>query len=258
MKSESIYIDRSKKVPVLKLNRPNKRNALNLEMWEAFISHLEYASKDESINVLVISGEDSNFSAGADIGEMKQVFLDQEIPSKIASVTRLAQKKLYEFCKPTIAMIRGSCVGGGCGIALCCDFRFGDETIKMGITPGNIGLVYSLADTKRLVQAVGISCAKDILFTGRLLESDECKETGLIDRVFPQNKLEENVFDYVDKISKTSTYSQRSNKKILNLISNGIYDDNEETREMFLRAFEGGDFKKGLDSFLKGKKPDFS
>ena len=258
MKSEAIYIDRSKRVPVLKLNRPSKRNALNIEMWKSFITLLDDAYNDPSINVLVIKGEGDHFCAGADIEEMKNIFSDRKISSELASVTYEAQKKLHEFKKPTIAMISGSCVGGGCGIALCCDFRFADETIKIGITPGKIGLVYSLSDTKRLVDAVGFAKSKDILFTGRLIGHKESKEMGLVDNIFKRDKLEDYVFNYVDMISQTSKHSLISNKEILGMIKKGMNDDNEKTRKMFINAFYGDDFRKGVEAFLEGKKPNFS
>jgi len=257
MTDTNIYIDRSRPIPVLKLNRPEKRNALNLEMWESLISILDEVSKDSSIPVLVISGEGSSFCSGADISEMEKVFSDNKIAKKIANITYEAQKKLYEFNKPTIAMIRGSCVGGGCGIALCCDFRYGDHSIKMGITPGKIGLVYSLSDSRRLVQAVGLSKARDILYTGRLMGSEECINMGMVDKVFSRDELEKKVFTYVDNISATSQFSLKSNKKILNMISNGHHDDNAETREMFIKAFSEDDFKEGVDAFLNGRKPNF-
>ena len=257
MADNKIYIDRSNNIPVLMLNRPSKRNALNLEMWQSLISTLEEVNEDPSIQILVISGEGNTFCSGADISEMKEVFSDKEIATRIANITYEAQKKLYELTKPTIAMIRGSCVGGGCGLALCCDFRFGDNTIKMGITPGKIGLVYSLADTKRLIHAVGVTKAKDILFTGRLLDSEECMQIGLVDKVVTKDLLDKTVFNYAESIIGTSKFSLKSNKKIINMVSGGHYDDNAETRRMFIEAFSENDFKEGIDAFLSGRKPNF-
>jgi len=176
MSDNAIILERKDSHATLRLNRPDKRNALTLGMWRRMIALLKEAEDDPSIRVLVVAGAGNTFAAGADIEEMKAVFGDPATASAIAEITYDAQEALHRFPKPTLAMIRGACVGGGCGIALCCDLRFADRSAKLGITPGKLGLVYSLADTKRLVEAVGPAVAKDILYTGRIVEAVEAKD----------------------------------------------------------------------------------
>ena len=257
MTDDAITLDRKESHAVLRLNRPDKRNALNLAMWRRMIELLAEAETDPDISVLVVTGEEKAFAAGADIEEMKAVFEDATIAATIAEETYAAQNALHRFPKPTIAMIRGACVGGGCGIALCCDLRFADNTAKLGITPGKLGLVYSLADTKRLVDAVGPSTAKDILYTGRIVDAEEAITLGLIDRLIDADGLEDEVSAFVNSICSTSQFSARSTKQIVQMILDGHTDDTPDTRQLFIDAFSGEDFKEGFSAFTEKRKPEF-
>ena len=257
MSDENIMLEKNGVVAVLCLNRPDKRNALNLDMWRRMIDLLKDAEADDAVRVLIVTGVGKAFAAGADIDEMKAVFDDPDIANNIAEVTYEAQKALHRFPKPTIAMIRGPCIGGGCGIALCCDLRFADESAKLGITPGKLGLAYSLADTKRLVDVVGPATAKDILYTGRIIEAGEAQALGLLDRVIDAVKLEDEAHAFADKICSASQFSAQSTKKIVQLILDGAQDDTAETRKLFVDAFSGNDFKEGFSAFTEKRKPEF-
>lgn len=258
MSDDAIYLDRSGPHAVLRLNRPDKRNALNLGMWQRMIELLEEAEADPSIRLLIVTGEGKAFAAGADITEMQAVFEDPAMAETIAEVTYQSQKALHRFPKPTIAMIRGACVGGGCGIALCCDMRFADTSAKLGITPGKLGLIYSLADTKRLVEAVGASSAKDILYTGRIIPADEAKDLGLVDRLYAEDELEAQVQAFADEVCAASQFSAQSTKHIIHMIQDGAADDTPDTRALFVDAFSGADFNEGFTAFGEKRKPDFN
>ncbi len=258
MPDDAIYLDKTGPHAVLRLNRPDKRNALNLSMWQRMIELLAEAESDPAIRLLIVAGEGPSFAAGADIDEMKAVFDDPKTADTIAEVTYEAQKALHRFPKPTIAMIRGACVGGGCGIALCCDLRFADHSAKMGITPGKLGLVYSLADTKRLVDAVGASTAKDILYTGRIVGAEEAQTLGLLDRLVENDGLETDVLAYADHICAASQFSAEATKKITHMILDGAEDDTPETRALFVDAFSGDDFREGFEAFTSKRTPNFN
>ncbi len=258
MSGDAIYLDKSGPHAVLRLNRPEKRNALNLDMWRRMIDLLAEAEADPDVRLLIVAGEGRAFAAGADIDEMKAVFESPETATTIAEVTYESQKALHRFPKPTIAMIRGACVGGGCGIALCCDLRFADSSAKIGITPGKLGLIYSLADTKRLVDAVGASTAKDILYTGRIIGADEAHKLGLLDRLVEEGELESEVQTFADQICAASQFSAESTKKIAHMILDGVGDDTSDTRDLFVDAFSGEDFREGFEAFTEKRTPDFS
>ena len=258
MSENSIILERKGPSATLRLNRPGKRNALTLGMWRQMIALLKEVKDDPSVSMLTVAGTGNAFAAGADIEEMKAVFEDPAAASAIAETTYEAQQALHRFPKPTLAVIRGACVGGGCGIALCCDLRFADRSAKLGITPGKLGLVYSLADTKRLVDAVGPSIAKDILYTGRIIEATEAKDLGLIDRLVNANHLDEVAEDFVSQVCQASQFSAQSTKQIMGMIFDGLSEDTEKTRDMFVEAFAGEDFNEGFSAFMEKRKPKFS
>lgn len=257
MSKPAVYLDREGAVGTIHLNRPDKRNALSMAMWQALMDAVEQADADPLIKVIVVTGEGQAFAAGADIDEFKQTFTDPKAAEAVADITYRSQKRLHRNAKPTIAKIRGACVGGGCGLALCCDLRFADSTAKLGITPGKLGLIYTLADTKRLVDAVGPSKAKDILYTGRILGAEEALKIGLIDRLVAPEALDQAVADYAAEIAAASQFSARGTKQIIQMILDGVEDDTAATRQLFVDAFKGADFKEGFTAFGEKRKPKF-
>ena len=257
MPDDAIFLDRTGRHAVLRLNRPDKRNALTLAMWQRMIELLAEAEADSTIRLLIVTGQGHAFAAGADIEEMQAVFDDPAMAKTIAEVTYQAQKALHRFPKPTIAAIQGACVGGGCGIALCCDLRFADTSAKIGITPGKLGLIYSLADTKRLVDVVGLATAKDILYTGRIVTAEEAKHLRLIDRLVAEDVLNDEVLAYADQICAASQFSAESTKRIVHMILDGTADDTSATRDLFIDAFAGDDFREGFAALTEKRTPDF-
>lgn len=257
MSNDSIFMDRNGSVATIHLNRPAKRNALNLDMWRGLQAAVEAADQDPVVKLIVVTGEGGAFAAGADIEEFGKTFTDPDAAATAAQVTYQAQKRLYRAIKPTIAKISGACVGGGCGIALCCDMRFADTTARFGITPAKLGLFYTLSDTKRLVDAVGPSRAKDILYTGRILDASEALTIGLIDRLLAPEQLESAVADYAAEVCAASQFSVRSTKRVVQDILDGQADDGPENLKKFADAFSGEDFKEGHTAFIKKRKPKF-
>ncbi len=258
MSKPAVYLDQDEAVGTIHLNRPDKRNALSMAMWQQLLEAVEKADANPSIKVIVVTGEGQAFAAGADIDEFGQIFTNAKAGEALADITYRAQKRLHRNSKPTIAKIRGACVGGGCGVALCCDVRFADTSAKLGITPGKLGLIYTLADTKRVIDAVGPAKAKDILYTGRILGADEALSIGLIDRVVAPAELDKAVADYAAEICAASQFSARGTKSIVQQILDGAPDDTPATRKLFVDAFAGPDFKEGFTAFTVKRKPKFT
>jgi enoyl-CoA hydratase/carnithine racemase len=255
--SETVYARRDGPIATLTLNRPAKRNALTLDMWRRLLTLVEEADRDTAVKVVIVTGEGDTFAAGADIEEFERSFSDRTVAEQVAEITYQAQKRLARNLKPTIAKVRGACVGGGCGIALCCDLRFADNTAKFAVTPAKLGLVYSLSDTKRLVDTVGAPRAKDILFTGRILPADEALAVGLIDWCVPAAELDAAVGAYAAQIAAVSQVSGRGAKQMVQMILDGAADDTRDTRRLFVEAFSGPDFKEGVTAFNAKRKPVF-
>jgi len=155
------------------------------------------------------------------------------------------------------AMIEGACVGGGLGLALACDLRIAAADAWLALTPAKLGLVYSLPDTRRLVQAVGLSRAKDILFTGRLIAAEEALVIGLVDALYAPEALEAAVAEKTAQIAAASQWTARRAKAIVGLIADGETRDTDETARWLIEAVEGEDFSEGRNAFLSKRKPEF-
>lgn len=240
------------------LNQESKRNALSAQMWADLEKTIAIAAADKSLKVLVVTGAGDHFAAGADISEFETLYATAKTSTDISARISGTMEMLANFPKPTIAEIRGACVGGGCGIALACDIRMADTTSKFAITPGKLGLVYPFSDIKRLIQAVGLSCAKDILFSARLVLAEEAKSIGLIDRLVDPGELDKVVTDYALSICGTSGQSNLMTKQMFLAYEAGQRGETPRTKKIFLAGFSSDDFKEGYSAFLEKRKPDFT
>ncbi|MFM8819697.1 MAG: enoyl-CoA hydratase/isomerase family protein [Phenylobacterium sp.] len=244
-------------VATLTLNRPGKKNALTLAMWSTLPGLLAEVAADRAAKVLVLRGASGTFAAGADIGEFETVYATPDRTRDYFDRVGKAMAALAAFEKPTIAMIEGACVGGGLGLALACDLRIAAADARLALTPGKLGLVYSLPDTRRLVQAVGLSRAKDILFTGRLIAAEEALLIGLVDALHAPEALEAAVAEKTAQIAAASQWTARRAKAIIGLIADGETRDTDETARWLIEAVEGEDFSEGRNAFLGKRKPEF-
>jgi enoyl-CoA hydratase len=257
--SDHLRLERDGDIAWLVLDRPEKRNAINLAMWEAIPGLLEEVEEDPAIKVLVLRGGDGRtFSAGADISEFETLRSTEEGARSYNASTEAAEHALQGLSKPTIAMVQGPCIGGGCGIATNCDLRFSDETARFGITPAKLGLVYSLPATKALVDLVGPSQAKYILFSGRQIPAARAREIGLVDEVYPSDELEQVVTDLARSIASRAQFSVRSTKRITRLIMDGAAEDTDESKHLRLTSFSSEDYREGVRAFLEKRDPHFT
>lgn len=239
----------------LVLNRPERRNAFTETMWAALPEIL--ATLAERCRVLVVRGAGEHFASGADISEFEAIYSTKARGEAYSASIAQALDSLAAFPHPTLAAIRGACIGGGCGLALACDLRFADTSAKLAITPAKMGLLYPFADTKRLVDAVGASRAKDMLFSARIVEANEALQIGLLDRVFEPAELDREIDAYCNRLLDMSPVSATYTKKMISRVLEGQDYDSEETRAWFADAFAGADFREGYRAFLDKRKPDF-
>ena len=236
------------------LSQPARRNAVNAAMW-AGLPHLLREASDA--RTLILAGEGDHFASGADISEFESLYATPEDSAEISAAISHAMESVAAFPAPTIAMIRGACVGGGAGLALACDLRFADTTAKFAITPAKLGLVYPFADLRRLADTVGLANAKDILLSARLFGADEAKQLGFIHRLTPPEDLENEVMDYAESLVGLSPESLRSTKEMFRLYASGQREETDRTRKLFLDGFSSADFEEGYRAFLEKRKPDF-
>jgi len=253
----NLRLEKNGKIAHLIIDRPEKRNAFTQEMWELFPELLADAMADDAIRVLTVnaSKKDSAFCAGADIGEFGAGSTDPAWRAKNQAAIGKVQHELALAVKPTIAVIDGDCIGGGCGIALACDIRIAGPAARFGITPAKLGLVYPLHDTKLLVDAVGPSQAKRILFTGQIMDAQEALRIGLITLLADEPHAD--TMAMAETMASVSSDSQRLSKQIVQRILEGQADDDAASETLFDAAFESADFKEGVSAFLEKRKPEF-
>ena len=252
----NVRLEKQDAIAHLLIDRAEKRNAFTQAMWEALPELLADAMADDAIKVVILrSAEAGIFCAGADIAEFGAGALDPEWRAQNQEAIRRAQIELARADKPVIAAIDGDCVGGGCGLSIACDLRVASPRARFGITPAKLGLVYSLHDTKLLVDLVGPAQAKRILFTAELLPAGEAQRIGLIEI------LDEDPVAAAEALAGTiataSSHSVRNTKKIVRRILDGQADDDAETHALFGSAFLGDDFREGVSAFLEKRKAVF-
>lgn len=252
------------KAPIarIELNAPARRNAMSRAMWEALIEICDVIAADDTIRVVLLTaaaGEGKPaFCAGANISEFEAVYATEETTRAYNGLVRRAQARLRALPRPVIAVIRGACVGGGCGLALAADLRFADTTVRMGITPTKLGLAYSPEDTMQLLEKVGPARAKDLLFSARLMDAEEARDCGLIDRLTPPEALDTAVEDYATSLAALSAGSIRAAKAIINGLTGPGQPDMDTLRAIFEASFASADFAEGRAAFLDRRAPDFA
>ena len=248
----TVRLETSGRIAHLVIDRAAKRNAFTLAMWEGLPALIDRAMTDPDVRVLIVrAAEPGAFSAGADIAEMGEGTRDSAWRLRNHAAIAAAQIRLSHAAKPTIAFVEGDCVGAGCGLAIACDLRVTTPRGRFGITPAKLGLVYSLHDTKLLVDLVGPARAKRILFTAELIDAEEALRIGLVDIIGDSPDAVANT------IAANSPHSTREAKAMVRRILDGQTSDDAVTTQLFADAFTRPDFAEGVQAFVGKRKPVF-
>ena len=254
--STQLRLEVDGRLAVLTIDRPAKRNAMSFEMWSAIPGLLGKAEADESVRALVIRGTD-HFSAGADIGEFAALRANAAGAARYGAAVHAAERAIATFSRPTIAAITGSCVGGGCEIALACDLRIAADDARFGITPAKLGIVYNLVSTKQLVDAVGPAWAKQILFTGELVDAPTALRIGLVNELHPAQAVWPRARELAEAIASRARVSVRGAKTIVNRIAGGIFEEDDAVRALYAESADSEDYAEGVRAFLEKRPPRF-
>ena len=259
MSVEKMLAEKQDGIGRMIFNNPERHNAVSLDMWDTAENILDDFAKDESIRVVVLAGAGGKaFVSGADISKFddergsKEAILNYN--KRVGKVYRF----VHEFPKPTIAEVNGYCIGGGLGLAVCCDLRFCSEKSKFGLPAAKLGLGYGFEALKRLVDTVGPGVSRDIAFSARRLDADEALRVGLVQRILPEDELREFVHDYAKTVTSNAPITVKSMKHIINEILKPEGDrDLEACQRMVDEAYASDDYIEGRHAFMEKRSPKF-
>jgi len=246
-------------VGYLIFNNPDRHNAVSLEMWETASFYLDEFAKDKSVRVVVLTGAGGKaFVSGADISKFESERASKEAIDRYNVAVDRANTAIYEFPKPTIAMIRGYCIGGGVGLALCCDIRICSDNSKFGVPAAKLGLGYGYKGVKKLVDVVGPAYAKEIFFTARHFTATEAHQMGLVNSVLPEADLEAYVRNMAQTISENAPLTVNSVKFIVGqALAHESQKDLKACDALVSQCFASQDYTEGRRAFMEKRKPDF-
>ena len=240
-------------------NNPERHNAVSMEMWAKTGDILEQFRDDPDVRVVLLTGAGGKaFVSGADISKFGAERASEEGIAKYNATTERAFSAVHEFPKPTIAMIRGYCIGGGMALATCCDMRIATPGSKFGIPAARLGLGYDHKGIRRLMDVVGPSFAKEIFFTARQFDAEEARRMGFVNRVVTDPELENYVKNYGDTIAANAPLTIGAAK---HAISELLKDENERDIDSVVaavkRCFDSKDYIEGRTAFMEKRKPAF-
>ena len=259
-KTDKMLARKEGSVGYLTFNNPERHNAVSLEMWEAASGYLEDFKNDKAIRVVVLTGAGGKaFVSGADISKFESERSSKDAIDRYNIAVDRANAAVYDFPKPTIAMIRGYCIGGGVGLALCCDMRICSDNSKFGVPAAKLGLGYGYTGIKKLVDLVGPSFAKEIFYTARQFTAAEAEKMGLVNRVLPGDELEQYVKDYAETIGGNAPLTVDAVKFI---VGEAVKPESERNlkkcADLVAQCFASSDYTEGRKAFMEKRKPAFT
>jgi enoyl-CoA hydratase len=233
---------------------------VSLDMWARTTEILTDFARDDDVRVVVLTGAGGKaFVSGADVSRFESERSSLEATRVYNQTVEKANASIYEFPKPTIAMIRGYCIGGGLGLAVCCDLRICSDNSKFAIPAAKLGLGYGYAGVKRLTDVVGPAFAKEIFYTARQFDAEEARMMGVVNRVVPEAELEDYVKSYADTIAINAPLTVKTAKYIVNeAVKDESKRDLARCRELVEQCFASNDYTEGRKAFMEKRKPAFT
>jgi enoyl-CoA hydratase/carnithine racemase len=247
-------------VGIVTFNNPERHNAVSLEMWEATKRILDGFAADSEVRVVVLTGAGGKaFVSGADVSKFESERATLEATRAYNVKSDAAYSSIAEFPKPTIAMISGYCIGGGLGLATCCDLRICSDNSRFAVPAAKLGLGYGYSGLKRLVDVVGPAFAKEIFYTARQFDANEALAMGLVNRVVPAAELQTYVKSVTDMICANAPLTIKAVKFTVGEI---LKDESKRnlarSTELVEQCFTSHDYTEGRTAFMEKRKPVFT
>jgi len=241
-------------------NNPARHNALSVEMWEAIPILLGQADGDERVRLVVFSGAgDKAFASGADISQFEDMRAAREAVSRYEHIAESALLSIYRFSKPTLACIRGFCIGGGVNVAISCDLRIATSDSVFSIPAARLGLGYRYSALKNLIDLIGVGAAKDLFFTARKVDAKEALSLGLIGRMCPPEALDSLLAEYTSALAVNAPLTVRAGKAIIaEILKPSSQFDAVLCQDLIRGCFESEDYAEGRRAFMEKRRPVFT
>jgi enoyl-CoA hydratase len=241
-------------------NNPERHNAVSLDMWERAGEILAEFAKDDQVRVLVVTGAGTKaFISGADISRFESERSNEQAIARYNVTVERTYAAMEEFPKPSIAMIRGFCMGGGLGFALGCDMRIASDDARFALPAAKLGLGYGFGGIKRFVDTVGPSFTKEIFFTARHFDAAEALAMGLVNRVLAGPQLEPYVRDYANTIATNAPLTIAATKFIVGeVLKDADARDLARGEALVQKCFTSSDYQEGRKAFMEKRKPAFT
>ena len=247
-------------IATITLNRPERRNAVDYEGWKLLRSTAHAVAERDDVRVVVLTGAgDAAFSAGADISDFGRHRSDSEQGAVYAEAFDGAIAAVEDIPQPTLCLIRGACVGGGCELTLAADMRIAADNGRFGIPAAKLGILIGYGEMRRLVDLVGRGNASDLLLTGRLVDAAEALRMGLVNEVVPAAEVVERVYSLAADIAALAPLSHRRHKRIMRtaLSNPGLEGLSAEEARLPYANFDSADFHEGRRAFRERRPPRF-
>jgi enoyl-CoA hydratase len=254
---ETLLVERRERVALITINRPEKRNALNIKTREEGAAAFEELRADDTVRVVVITGAgDKAFVAGADIGEFEG---RTAVTQRDVMTGRSLFTAIDTFPKPVIAMVNGYCLGGGCELALACDLRIASDKASFGQPEINLGIIPGGGGTQRLTHLVGEGKAMELILTGDIIDAQTAYSIGLVNAVVPADQLEAKTMEVAGRIAEKSPIALRMAKEAVKTASRSTLDEGLRREiDLFALCFSSADKDEGVRAFLEKRKANFT
>jgi enoyl-CoA hydratase/carnithine racemase len=243
----------------IRFNNVARHNALSVDMWEAVPALLSQAEHDMRVRLVVFSGAgEKAFVSGADISQFEDMRAAKEAVTKYEHMAETALMSIYNFPKPTLACIRGYCIGGGVNVAISCDMRIAASDAIFSVPAAKLGLGYRYSAMKNLVDLIGPGAAKDLFFTARRLDANEALRLGLVSRVCETEKLPELLAEYTSALAANAPITIAAAKAITKEILKPSPElDMALCQQLIRKCFDSADYAEGRKAFMEKRKPVF-
>jgi enoyl-CoA hydratase/carnithine racemase len=256
---DSLIVEKKAAIGWITFNDPAKLNAMSYDMWAGLQPALSAFEHDDEVRVVVLTGAgDKAFVSGANISQFDKMRTAADAVAEYERVAEGAQNALYNFPKPTMARIKGYCVGGGLNLALCCDVRIASSDSIFFLPAGKMGLGYRFTAIRNLVTAVGAANALDIFLSARRLDADEALQKGIVQQTVALAQFDQAVEDYAAKVAANAPMTLRAGKQMIREFQKLPADtDLEHMRALIQSCFDSEDYAEGKRAFTDKRVPQF-